>query len=374
MDWKAFSLADILQLLDGFDRWFLDGGAALDHFLGRSSRTHGDIDIGVLSPDVEALLTLFIKRGLEVFDACHELQRVKSPGSSKKSYNYWIADGKHYKVQVLVYEAEKNLVAFRRNPAMKWPLEAFALNVNGVRVVNPLVIYAFKVTTRSPEPKDLTDVASLLRLVSSYHNAALTLSMDSCNSRQTYVCKGIKTETEYLIDSESLHPVAVDGPYMLKVAEELEQAAENADDLKTKADLAGKAGWCFAVLTMHDRAARLVEMVRSNLTLINDLNSRLTSEIRLAQIYQLSGNLQTALELLTAAENVCLKNAEAASMLDFVLQHKGKVYYDQKDYSKAVQCFEIALKLRVQKNNSELLESSVQAIEVCKKRLNNVIR
>jgi len=173
MDWKAFSLDDLLKLLDGFDRWFLDGGVALDHFLGRSSRTHGDIDIGVLSRDFEALLVFLIERGLEVYDACHELKQVNLPGSSEKSYNYWVADGKHYKVQVLVYEAEKNLVVFRRNPAMTWPLETFALTIKGVRVVNPLVIYAYKVTTRSPEPKDFADVASLLRLVSSYHKTAL---------------------------------------------------------------------------------------------------------------------------------------------------------------------------------------------------------
>jgi len=194
------------------------------------------------------------------------------------------------------------------------------------------------------------------------------------NRLQKYVCKGIRAETKYFIDSESLHPFATDPQAMLKVAEELEQAAEKADDLKTKADLAGRAGWCFAVLIMHERAARLAEIVRSNLTLITDLKSRLTSEIRLAQIYQLSGNLQTALKKLTAAENSCRENSEAASLLDFVLQHLGKVYYDQKDYSNAMQCFETALELRTQKNSNELVESTLQAIEACKKRLNGVTR
>lgn len=192
--------------------------------------------------------------------------------------------------------------------------------------------------------------------------------------REIYFCKGIRAETEYFIDSESLHPFATDPQAMLKVAVELEQAAEKVDDLKTKAELAGKAGWCFAVLTMHERAARLAEIVRSNLTLITDLKSKLTSEIRLSQIYQLNGNLQTALETITAAESACQENSEAASLIDFVLQHMGKVYYDQKDYVKALQCFENALKLRTQKNSNELMESSLQAIEACKKRLNGVTR
>lgn len=372
MDWKAFSLNDLLKLLDGFDRWFLDGGVALDHFLGRSSRTHGDIDIGVLSHDFEALLAFLIERGLEVYDACHELKQVNSPGSSGKSYNYWVADGKHYKVQVLVYEAEKNLVVFRRNPAMKWPLETFALTIKGVRVVNPLVIYAYKVTTRSPEPKDFADVASLLSLVPHFHGATLPLSIGSSDNLQTYACPGIHAETKYFIDPESLHPVATDPHGMLKVAEELEQAAETTDNPRNKADLAGKAGWCFAVLTMHERAARPVEMVRSNLPFITELKSRLASEIRLAQIYQLSGNLQTALEILTAAEKSCRANSETESLFDFVLQHLGKVYYDHKDYSKALQYFENALEMRTQKNSNELVESSLQAIKACKTRLGNI--
>jgi len=198
--------------------------------------------------------------------------------------------------------------------------------------------------------------------------------MSRANRLQTYLCKGFNTETQYFIDSESLCPVAVDATEMLKVAEELEQAAESADELKTKADLAGKAGWCFAVLTMHERAARLVEMVRSNLTLISDLKSKFTIEIRLAQIFQLNGNLQAALEILNVAEKACRQNSETAALLDFVLQHMGKVYYDQKEYVKALQCFENALNLRTQKNSNDLLESSQQAIEACNKRLTGITR
>lgn len=198
--------------------------------------------------------------------------------------------------------------------------------------------------------------------------------MNTSNRLQKYNFQGIYTETSYLIDSESLRPVATDPQAMLKVAEELELAAENADNPKTKVDLAGKAGWCFVVLTMPERATRLAELVRSNLAFITELKSRLTSEIRLAQIYQLSGNLQTALEVLTAAEKTCHDNPDTVSLLDFVLQHLGKVHFDLKDYAKALQCFENALKLRTQKNSNELMESSLQAIDACKKRLNGVTR
>lgn len=167
MNWKPFTIDELQKLLVGFDRWFLDGGVALDHFLGRSTRAHGDLDIGIFSEDADALLTFLINGGLEVYDASSGLERVTSPSYREQSYNYWVSDRKHYKVQVLVYNAEGRHVVFRRNPEVKWPRQAFILMKGQLHLVNPLVIYAFKVTTKSIEQKDLTDIASLFKLVGS---------------------------------------------------------------------------------------------------------------------------------------------------------------------------------------------------------------
>lgn len=163
--WKAFTIDELRALLDGFDRWFLDGGMALDHFLGRCTRVHGDIDIGVMSGDLEDLLTVMIDHGLEIYDATKNLERILYLEDGGRSHNYWISDGNHYKVQVLVYEPEGNQVVFRRNPAIRWPRKSFSIAKGELRIVNPLVIYAFKVTTKTVEQKDLVDIASLLGLM-----------------------------------------------------------------------------------------------------------------------------------------------------------------------------------------------------------------
>lgn len=165
MNWKPFTINELRKRLGQFDRWFLDGGLALDHYLGRSTRVHGDIDIGVLSTDTEALLATFIDGGLEVYDANCGLDRVTLARHREQSYNYWISDGDHYKVQILVYKEEGNHVVFRRSPAIKWPIESFTLTKGELRVVNPLVIYAFKITAKSVEQKDLTDITNLLNLM-----------------------------------------------------------------------------------------------------------------------------------------------------------------------------------------------------------------
>lgn len=165
MHWKPFDLNEIQEVLNGFDRWFLDGGLSLDHFLGRSTRSHSDIDIGVLSEDKDDLLSILLKRKFHVLDACAGLQPITSVARQESSYNYWISDGEHYKVQVLVYSTDGDRVIFRRNPSVTWPKDSFILAKDGLRIVNPLVTYAFKITAKSVEPKDLADVGSFMKFI-----------------------------------------------------------------------------------------------------------------------------------------------------------------------------------------------------------------
>ena len=84
---------------------------------------------------------------------------------SCRSSNYWVSDDEHFKVQVLVYELQGDRVSFRRNPEVTWPLNTFTFQRNALRIVNPLVPYAFKVTNKSIEPKDLLDVSNLLNSI-----------------------------------------------------------------------------------------------------------------------------------------------------------------------------------------------------------------
>lgn len=161
MKWKPFDINELRHMLRGFDRGFLDGGLSLDQFLEKSTRAHGDIDIGVFSEDAVELLTNFLKSGLSVFDASGGMKPVVSPSHRELSYNYLISVGKHYKVQILVYTVQGDEVVFRRNPAIRWPKSSFILTRGELQIVNPLVLYAFKVTAKSVEQKDLADIISL---------------------------------------------------------------------------------------------------------------------------------------------------------------------------------------------------------------------
>ncbi len=159
-DWKPFTLNELHTALGDCSGWFVDGGEALDLFLGQKTREHGDLDIGVLTSFVPEVLSKLTQQGFQVFIANRQLQPLATE-INPQDYNYWISDGQHYKLQILVYAVQDERVYFRRNPEISWPLEELILEKNGIELINPLVSYAFKVTCSAPQPKDLQDIAQL---------------------------------------------------------------------------------------------------------------------------------------------------------------------------------------------------------------------
>jgi predicted nucleotidyltransferase len=53
----------------GFD-WSICGGAAIDIFLGRQTRTHKDLDIAVFWEDRNVIIELMLRSDWRVFQAC----------------------------------------------------------------------------------------------------------------------------------------------------------------------------------------------------------------------------------------------------------------------------------------------------------------
>lgn len=45
---------------------------------------------------------------------------------------------------------------------MSWPKDAFVLRKDGLQIVNPLITYAFKITNKDSQEKDLLDIDNLL--------------------------------------------------------------------------------------------------------------------------------------------------------------------------------------------------------------------
>jgi len=165
LNWNPFSITEVVQLLEPFTGWFIDGGVSLDLFLGRTTREHDDLDIGVFSTHARTLLTELCKAGYNIYIANKKLAAYQDQHFSPSDYNYWVSDGSDFKLQVLAYPVESGNVRFRRNDPVCWPIDHFVVHRNGVPIINPLVSYAFKVTTREPQEKDLNDIRELMSWV-----------------------------------------------------------------------------------------------------------------------------------------------------------------------------------------------------------------
>lgn len=64
--WVPLDPVEVRQVMTGYDQpWWIAGGWALDMFLGRKTRDHVDVDVGVLRSDEQALQAQM--RGWELY-------------------------------------------------------------------------------------------------------------------------------------------------------------------------------------------------------------------------------------------------------------------------------------------------------------------
>jgi hypothetical protein len=65
--WEALALSEVVRLFeDSSARWWISDEHALELHLGRSWRTHDDMDVGVLRGDASVLALLLEGRDIEI--------------------------------------------------------------------------------------------------------------------------------------------------------------------------------------------------------------------------------------------------------------------------------------------------------------------
>ena len=90
--------------------------------------------------------------------------------------------------------------------------------------------------------------------------------------------------------------------------------------------------------------------------------------IRLAHVYHWQAKWSVALEMFNRLlEKTNL--SEFHSLKDFVLQHRGKMYFDQGRMQDALDDFESALALRLVKSDQELVDSTQHALTAVRRKL-----
>jgi len=94
----------------------------------------------------------------------------------------------------------------------------------------------------------------------------------------------------------------------------------------------------------------------------------LINEIRLAQTYQFLRQFEKAEAIYLFIEAYIAKQPEHQNLLHFVYQHKGKNYFEQRQYDLAATYISKALALRKALSDGSLVESSVFALKVIRRK------
>ena len=145
----------------------------------------------------------------------------------------------------------------------------------------------------------------------------------------------------------------------------LNQANTAENPLERSKNL-GLAGVFLRMLRKLEEAQMYLEEAIQILSTNPNHRQLCIQQIRLAHVYQWQKDFSRSNILF----DQLLESEQKSELADFVWQHVGKNYFDQKRYKEALDSFQNALKLRQIKNSpKDQIESSENAISETLKRL-----
>jgi hypothetical protein len=143
--------------------WWIAGGWALDLFLGRQFREHGDLDVGVLRRDLPQLLATL--PNWEIFEAQNgALSQLRYGIAPRQDVNsLWCrpVGSTLWSAEVLLDTSDTEFWVFRRQPRIRRPLnEVIRRTPLGLPYLAPEVQLLYK--ARAPRPRDQRDFAQVV--------------------------------------------------------------------------------------------------------------------------------------------------------------------------------------------------------------------
>lgn len=149
--------------MPGFEDWVLCGGHSVALFVGRDSRRHGDVDIGIFRSQAETCCSAVGRERVYLCDG-GALRPWHGGEIPERVHDIWITgrDGRYWAFQVMIYDEEGDQVVYRRDPRITWPKRCHSILVDEVRIVNPLVTFLFKAHKKELEAKEVHDLKAMI--------------------------------------------------------------------------------------------------------------------------------------------------------------------------------------------------------------------
>ena len=165
--WDPMTPREVGRLLAGLDApWWIAGGYAIEAFVARAFREHGDVDVGLLRRD-----QLPVQKRLDDWD----LHAADPPGTLRpwlrgESLPLGVHDiwgrrgaGEPWRFQLMLNESDRDNWVYRRDPRMRRALSTLIWRRDGIPYLAPEVQLLFK--AKAPRPKDEADFEAALPLL-----------------------------------------------------------------------------------------------------------------------------------------------------------------------------------------------------------------
>jgi hypothetical protein len=165
--WRAARPTEAVVWLSALEApWWIAGGWSLDLFAGYQSRTHKDLDIGILRRD--ALGVISALRSWEFFEAKDgTLSRLGAGAAPRANVNsLWCRpqDSTQWQLELMLDESVDGHWVFRREPRIQRPLAAAVRrNAEGIPYLAPEIQLLFKARAmRALDQADFDHIAPRL--------------------------------------------------------------------------------------------------------------------------------------------------------------------------------------------------------------------
>jgi hypothetical protein len=121
--WNPWTLAELRRELAGRrGRWWLSGGMAIEHHLGRSIRAHGDLDISTCRNDLHPLLNALDDIDVQPWAAVDgHLRRFAVNSIEPVPRNIWVGNetGTNFILQINIEDGDEHEWIYARFPQIR---------------------------------------------------------------------------------------------------------------------------------------------------------------------------------------------------------------------------------------------------------------
>jgi hypothetical protein len=185
--WRSVGLGTVIDTFSSAPfRWWVTGGHALELHLGRSWRTHGDTDVGVVRSELDAVYSWLADWDLHIA-AAGQLTPWRGEPLRKERHenNVWCRRGgtEYWRLDLTIGEGSDTAWIYRRDPGIQVPWDLAVLhNLVGVPYLAPELQLLYK--SERPRPKDDTDAAEVIPSLSDRQRGFLVRSLDSAHPWQ----------------------------------------------------------------------------------------------------------------------------------------------------------------------------------------------